>query len=419
MAVKKLNIDVSVVKNYNVQTAYKNEIESLEVFHGIQNNHLIKALCTFQHGDNGYYIMFPWATANLREYWEDNHPGESDGGAPTADNLRWMLKQLMGVSEAIRSLHYLEDGNYLSPRVAENQETNCRHGDLKPDNILLMCQDERRLVIADVGLAKVHGEPTRYRKDATRSITGTERYEPPDILHGGARSRAYDIWSFGCICLEFIVWVLYGPSGLQTFHEQILGRHKFWFSPYAEETLKAIQSESNPETSQMGPGELDKLKKQALASCTINQNIRELLEEMRRTDPRCFNNSPVKDLLNLAERRLLMVRINHVDNPVEGRQCRADAKEMFREICTIHDRAVRDEKYLEACLSNFTMPQITRKSPGAQVPSRFGASLGIDLPKHEVPEPASRVVGNSSTNDIFIGEVKSVKPLSLASLDRA
>lgn len=387
MAVKKLNVDVDVVKDYDVTTAYNNEIESLKIFDDVPSPHLIKALCTFQHGDNGYYIMFPWATANLREYWQRNHPGGPGGGAPTAANLKWMLKQLVGLSDAICSLHYLKSGHSLSPNDAEDKEKNCRHGDLKPDNILLMGPDQGRLVIADVGLAKVHGEPTRYRKDATRSITGTERYEPPDILHGGARSRAYDIWSFGCICLEFIVWILYGPSGVHDLHDQILGRHKFWFSPDAERTLEAIQRETNRATSRMEPGKLNQLKKQALASCTINENIRALLEEMRRTDPRCSNDSPIKGLLDVADSRLLMIRINHVDSPLEAKQCRADAKEMLREIKKIHDRAARDERYLDSCLSDFPMPRITPKSPKAQAPPKSGAFLGDEL--RAVPDDAS------------------------------
>ncbi|KAG8161780.1 hypothetical protein KVR01_008767 [Diaporthe batatas] len=403
VAVKMLSVNVSVVDNYNVTTAYDNEIESLKIFQNVSNAHLIKALCTFQHGDNGYYIMFPWATANLREYWEDNHPGDSDSGAPAAANVKWMLEQLAGLSGAIRSLHFLKDSHYLSPKVAENKETNCRHGDLKPDNILLMGPGKGRLVIADVGLTKVHGEPTRFRKDATRSIAGTERYEPPDILHGGARSRAYDIWSFGCICLEAIVWILYGKSGLHTLHRQILGQHKFWFSPDAERTLEALQSETSSDTSRMEPGELDNLKRRALASCTINQNIRVLLEEMRRTDPRCFSDSPIKALLELVDSRLLMIRINRVDNPLKRQECRADAKEMFGAIEAIHVRAVKDKKYLDNCLKSYPMPQIT---PKPQAPPRHGASLGDDLVHHAVHDRVSAPQGvrNAPTDDIVTRE---------------
>jgi len=61
--------------------------------------------------------------------------------------------------------------------------------------------------------------PTRFRNLGSSTRFGTEVYEPPEavIQRLAPRSRLYDIWSFGCIMLEFVIWLLYGQKGLDEF----------------------------------------------------------------------------------------------------------------------------------------------------------------------------------------------------------
>lgn len=50
-----------------------------------------------------------------------------------------------------------------------------------------------------------------------------QRYEPPEANQTNMPStRRYDTWSYGCIILEFIVWLLDGPKGLQNFNKTIV-----------------------------------------------------------------------------------------------------------------------------------------------------------------------------------------------------
>jgi serine/threonine protein kinase len=42
---------------------------------------------------------------------------------------------------------------------------------------------------------------------------------PPELPLGKLISRAYDIWSLGCIFLEFVTWILLGPEGLSEFDD--------------------------------------------------------------------------------------------------------------------------------------------------------------------------------------------------------
>ncbi|KAJ0106947.1 hypothetical protein J7T55_011042 [Diaporthe amygdali] len=408
VAVKKMNLDVLIVETYKVDQAYRSEIEALELFRKIDSPHLIKFLCTFEHGDQGYYMMFPWATANLREYLEVNHPDDTQGKDPTpkAYRVKWVLNQLAGLSEAIWKLH--NPSAHQNPAllaVPDPKQANCRHGDLKPDNILLMGgPDDGRLVIADVGLTKVHDLPTRYRKDHTRSMTGTAKYEPPDILRGGPRSRAYDIWSFGCICVEFIIWTLYGPSGLKVFHERLGSGSKFWFTEFEDQVRKAVKEHNE----NSGPhvkwsDTLIRSANQALKSCRVTQYIQVLLNEMKGSDPRCSGDSPINDLLSLTENRLLKIEINLGSGTIDPRRHRADAREMSEGICKIRDRADKEDSYLAACLRSSPMPEVPHWDSPPQMPSIPGSFLGADLPSRPIREHASPAEGviNSPTNDIF------------------
>ena len=51
------------------------------------------------------------------------------------------------------------------------------------------------------------------------------QYEAPEAIGelNGPRSRLYDVWSMGCITLEFIIWLLYGNDELNNFYGQLKG----------------------------------------------------------------------------------------------------------------------------------------------------------------------------------------------------
>jgi serine/threonine protein kinase len=71
----------------------------------------------------------------------------------------------------------------------------------------------------------------------TKVVANTPTYRPPECeIEGSIVSRAFDIWSLGCVFLEFITWYLGGWSYLQTFvrHRKTKDIYAFNSDPFFE-----------------------------------------------------------------------------------------------------------------------------------------------------------------------------------------
>ncbi|KAK0651144.1 kinase-like domain-containing protein [Cercophora newfieldiana] len=205
-------IQVAVKELGEDEKTFEKETQNLLRIRQFNNPHLIRhiAACKVDTSPSPtYYVIFPLASGgDLHAYWQsrgDQHR--------TPDLVRWSLEQMLGLATAVRDLHTtFEDGS------------NCRHGDLKPLNILVFEEDGTcRLVIADLGIAKVHSDPTAVRtQKATETLATTRAYEAPEAHkkcrgHNLPRPRAYDVWSLGCILLEFTIWLLFDMRAVESF----------------------------------------------------------------------------------------------------------------------------------------------------------------------------------------------------------
>ncbi|KAK4229592.1 kinase-like domain-containing protein [Podospora fimiseda] len=221
-----LKLDRPVTKENNPKLALKQllsdseaefdrEREALSKIQKLCHDHLITLIASFKRGRE-FFFLFPWAEGgNLRQLWNKNW-------SPTREQTEWALGQMLGLAEAIQHLHLPTNNLDLTE--------NGRHGDLRPENILAFHDKKAhgsvavlKLRIADVGLAKFHQKITSERTAGTTTTGGSMEYAPPESLLEGEevkRSRKYDMWSLGCIFLEFIVWVVEGPEGLAEFREE-------------------------------------------------------------------------------------------------------------------------------------------------------------------------------------------------------
>lgn len=211
------------------ETEFKRELTILTALGSKtqKHPHLINLLATYRHRQK-YHLMFPYADANLRKYWDDRLSPSFD-----AKTVYWSLKQMTGIADALHRIHNFmvtfslsPDGQLLvqndtSLNVGQGEEWFGRHGDIKPDNILWFNQssqikDESGILqIADFGLGKFHGRESRSRINPNTVISPT--YAPPECKLRYPVSRAYDIWSLGCLYLEFITWLLKGSAEIEGF----------------------------------------------------------------------------------------------------------------------------------------------------------------------------------------------------------
>ena len=203
---------------------FNRELNALVHISGQGNKHLMQLHTAFQHGDE-FFLLFPLAACSLKDCFnKQDHVGNEK-------YFRWMLGQLLGLAEGIRAIHgdTEPDSNFLTVPQETGQVLGYHH-DLKPDNVLLRKDSENaetpfnelemefgRLQISDFGLG-------RFRDAATGSVSvnikGTPTYAAPESVTHGSQSRPYDIWSYGCIVLEALVWLLEGPEGLNEFIDE-------------------------------------------------------------------------------------------------------------------------------------------------------------------------------------------------------
>lgn len=177
---------------------------------------------------------------------------------------------------------------------------------MKPENIL--CFDDLSkehsgqihsciLVIADVGLSRSHDKLTEFRKGATRTKSGTIKYEPPEteLQPNEPRSRRYDVWSLGCIYLEFFIWLLYGPEELDHFREDLssLGENTRFY-------------------------EIERTSGSRDRTARLNDVVQKWVGWIEQ-DPRCSRPTAVRSLLDLIVGRLLIVDVS-TPRPFQSRR---------------------------------------------------------------------------------------------------
>ena len=321
LLILQLAIKAILLGNTSISTdeIWEKEAKALADTNTIEDKHIIKCLAAVRRGDNRYF-MFPWADGGtLRDYWN-----ESRQHSRRPNVVKEAVEQLYGLSGALMKLHDFkdepvpsslessthlltiqepdserdvvtvqephEDGDSVTvQKPGDEGSGGLRHGDLKPENILRFIEDETdndselcTLKIADMGLAKRHVLATRERNGATTTIYASQQYEPPERDKAEPLSRLYDVWSMGCIILDYIVWILYGNDELKRFN-------------------KEIQNGKIPRYFHIPEGEgADK------AEAIISPGVNRWMEFIRTRDPECGKESAIRDLLDLVKTKLLV-----------------------------------------------------------------------------------------------------------------
>ena len=203
----------------------------LKKFSADSDPHLVSLLVTYEQYRR-FYLVFHWAEANLQDYWENKNP------TPRVDyeTILWMAQQCKGIAGALYKIHPYESYSIPRTNLAPNDEgipghnltiagphapktTTLfgRHCDIKPANILWFQDPEDVngkgiLKVTDIGLAE---------RKPSRKAANTGFYRPPECdLDVEFVDSSYDIWTMGCLYLEFVTWLLGGWTLVEEFRLQ-------------------------------------------------------------------------------------------------------------------------------------------------------------------------------------------------------
>ncbi|KAE9363830.1 hypothetical protein N431DRAFT_390007 [Stipitochalara longipes BDJ] len=209
---------------------FKKEVEMLKKFSNPAHEHLISLLATYEQFKS-YFLIFHWADADLQRYWRDVNPTPS----MNRETVIWVAKQCKGVADGIVKIHqYRTSSSKL--QVQPQNEVFGHHGDIKPENVLWFPDADHEqtkrgtLKLSDFGLAEFSMHQTRSMNPKSNFATSPPYRAPEVDLEGtGAIGRSYDIWTLGCLYLEFITWLIGGWDLVDSFafrrmtHDPMLG----------------------------------------------------------------------------------------------------------------------------------------------------------------------------------------------------
>jgi hypothetical protein len=161
---------------------------------------MVTALSIFTQGSRWGFI-FPSPYCDLDYYLDTSSPPRGTGASC------WISEQLSGLIGAVDTLH---NPKHLG---LDPKHQFVRHGNINRNTILcyrrLGDQNYTVLTITNPGALDLNSE------NCNVMLSG---YHPPECdIKGGTISRAYDIWTLGCLFLDLITWFLGGNEYLREF----------------------------------------------------------------------------------------------------------------------------------------------------------------------------------------------------------
>jgi len=206
-------------------SAFRRESEILrKLAANKETSHIINLLATYTLRGQ-YHFLFPWAGGTLRDFWKKK--STFDRWNPTStqsyDLCFWMMQQCAGIADGVRVIHDVvnQPSRHSRRTSAQDSETFGAHHVLKPENILWFSENDTNgkmglFKISDFGISRFHDERGTQRANCSLAYRAPEY----DLERRGIGriTSAYDIWSMGCIFLEFIVWLLCDSGGVNEFY---------------------------------------------------------------------------------------------------------------------------------------------------------------------------------------------------------
>lgn len=195
----------------------------LKMFSDDSHPHLISLLATYEQL-GVYFLIFPWADGDLNEFWKNIKPRPSFD----MDTIKWAARQCEGIVHGLAKIHKYKTSNSNSETGFHEQRYG-RHGDLKPENILWFSDTEGGILkISDFGLSEYSTDHSKAYRPKSKVATSMSYRAPECDLKGGQVGPSYDIWTLGCLYLEFVTWLLGGWDLIKKFEKKRMAFDPMW-----------------------------------------------------------------------------------------------------------------------------------------------------------------------------------------------
>ncbi|KAK8039846.1 kinase domain-containing protein [Apiospora rasikravindrae] len=182
----------------------------------IGSNRVISLEAAFEHRGN-FYMVFPWAElGDLRGIWQGYIPRSNQATGQQINHAiwyspQWLLGECYGIASAVADIH---------GRGSSKPQPHCLlHADIKAENILGF-RHERSVFLKLADFGHSHILETVSSCVAVDDMMNPRSYRAPEYDTQESVTTKYDVWSLGCLFLDFVTWALLGWQGVDDFEKQ-------------------------------------------------------------------------------------------------------------------------------------------------------------------------------------------------------
>lgn len=430
-------------QEYDNHGNWTREATALRTFNKLKDQHIVRGICAFiQRGKR--YIVMEWADGGDFRQIYSKHPRPHL--ELTGHRVAQFLEEFRGLANALHQMHFYKvvsiggaAGTVIDPDLSEAEKLksqtvkqqgedskteeshqdqpntadrkthfekprerikisepvrsanseNWRHGDLKPDNILSFSEAGSgwlgTLKLADLGRARQHMDRTGQRM-GTNEIFSTLPYDPPEVwtsLDKG-RSRLVDVWAFGCVLLESLIWLFFGVEELSNFKNRAITLGSLYWS------AKSVHNKT----------------------AKLNDSTFAWIDQLLAQDPECessMRGSAMRDLVELVKQKLLVLELPK-DSDVPEQGSRINSQTLVKELDAIIKKGSQDSAYLFSgrARDGLTPPRFTQQPEEVQEkkPTFLSPDMnlnGAHIVQHHTPAPwSARPNGTGQTYDSYI-----------------
>lgn len=176
--------------------------------------HVVPLLFSYSHLMQDY-LVFPWARMNLEEYWESNKIYLMQSRTTMEYPLvLWVAQQCEGLVDALGHVQrgladFSEDEMELAAAPGAQPPY---HVDIKPTNILVFFQPGEEFPVLQLtgfgSTAHPAGAHHAHVPANTSTCSGAWDYIAPEVFCGQQVLETSEVWSLGCVFLDFVEWLM-------------------------------------------------------------------------------------------------------------------------------------------------------------------------------------------------------------------